>query len=239
METVKKIRKTLEQGGYNETLEALYGAQNVPAQILRYESALERYASIYGEGTAVGVFSVPYATCFFGNGAELAGATRLDVVAVTSAGNGVNITRLRTHGYTGEDNTDFYQRGPFREEIGFGAAVLRGMLIAFRRAGVLPEGVDIYFTGDAMPGSGLNEPVTMAAMLAGVYNVLFAGGKFNTLELAQMARWVLTNYCEMPEVTTAQLVAAIAGGVRAVDFTGGSLQRKSCRQLALPLHFSQ
>lgn len=226
MQTVKKIRKALAEGEYNETLTSLYGAGQLPAQLARYEHMFERYDAIYGDGREVTLCSVPYSLPLYSRGAELAAASGADLVAIVSKGMAINITRLRAIEFDGEDNTDFYQKGPFREEVGFTSAVLRGILVAFKRAGVTPYSSDIILSGAPLPGNGLDSVVTQGALLAAVYNATFAKGRFTNLELAEMVRWALANYCGETGVTTAQVMASLCGGVRAIDFAAGAAQEK-------------
>ncbi len=218
MQPVKKINETLQAGGYNDQLISLYGAENLAAQTKRYAAVLERYGKIYGWGVKVSLYTIPYSIALPAAGAELAVATTVDMIAVV-AENGVNITRMQTLTYGGEDNIDFYQRGPFIEDVGHSAAVLRGMLIAFRRAGIQLTGNDIYLDSLAMPGSGFATPTLLATLLGAVLNKQFAKSAFSPEDIAGMVRWTLANYCSAPGyATSAEVVASVCGNAAAVSF---------------------
>lgn len=216
METVKKSRENLLQGAYDDKLTALYGAAQVANQKVRYATILDNYGRIYGWDRKIEIYTQPYSVALPAGGAGLAMATTLDVAAIVSE-NHVNVSRLQACNYFGEDNIDLYQCSAYAEEEGMTASLLRGVLVAMRHAGIDVYGCDIYLDSDCLPGSGLNQPEALAALLVSIYAHYFAKEPLSLEQMASIAQWAIVNHYGQLQVEPARLMASLAGGMRFGD----------------------
>lgn len=222
MNTTEQLIKLLQQGRFDEKLAGLYGKAKLAEQRARYIAVLEQYGKTYGWKREVRVFSVPGRTEIGGNhtdhenGAVLAAAIDLDMVAVVAL-NGTNIVRLQSRGFFGEDDIDIYQRGPYAEEKGTTASIIRGMAMAFRYHKYEVYGFDAYLDSEIMPGAGLSSSAVLENMLGTILNCCYNDGNVPFMEIAKMGQWVENNYFGKPSGLMDQ-IASIHGGAVAINF---------------------
>ncbi len=194
MKTVEKLKEKLEAGEYDRLLSERYGEENLLKQKDRLTEDLTFFGNTYGWARTVRIYSIPYSIILGSDGADLAIPTDIDLVALVSL-NETNVTRMRIKDFTGEDNMDIYQHGPYGDEYERTMGVLRGIREAFaQRGNKIIYGLDIYFDGPTVMGIGLDEKSHLAAAIAYIFNDQSAGGKFTPRDLAEMVQWGLINY---------------------------------------------
>lgn len=190
----KRVLDNIESGRYDRLFAQRYGEEKTAEQKERYRVALEFFGKTYGYDREIRLYSVPYSVILGSDGADIAIPTDIDRLALVAV-NGTNVTRLRAKDFTGEDNMDMYQHGPYSDEYDRTMGVLRGMRQAFMRWDrKFTDGLDIYLDCPTLPGIGLDERAHLAATLAYIFNVQAFDGKITPKELGDMVQWTLINY---------------------------------------------
>ena len=218
MDTVKKQFTKVQNGEWDERLTKIYGATALEKERYRYTWALERYAKTYGWGRKIRMFSIPACVCIGKAEKNVFSAVTSDMLVIVSD-NGTNIFRIRSHGYSGEENTDYYHPGPYREECGTMAALVRGLITAFKVYGYEVYGVDAYAFTEVFPEMEMFSYEVFLATLATVYNFIFNEGKIPPMHLAEVVKWVGKNYFQK-ELDEEVYLAALLGGTIISEVAG-------------------
>ncbi len=224
MITIRSMIDQYKDGSIDSQLAAVYGAEQVEKQRQRYVKILTHFAKTYGWTREVGLFSVPgrleigKEDC---NGATLAleAAVDQDMVGVFSH-NETNIFRLQSKGFFGEDNIDIYHPGPYAEEAGETAGIVRGILEHFWKKDKGVYGFDMYVDSQIMPGDGLSASATLSALLCTAINQVFYEGKLPAEEMAKVSYAVEQNYLGKPQKYFKQFSGLLGGAHAVLSQTG-------------------
>lgn len=222
MKRLERIIKDMDAGEFDSLLHERYGDANFEMQKQRWHDAADFYGKTYGYDRKINAYAVPYSVLLAGDGSDIAMPTDMDALIMVSD-NGTNITRLRCRDYTGEDNVDLYQHGPYTMETEFTTAVVRGVLQAFNHFKYNVYGLDMYVDADTLPGSGLDEAAHLAMTLAYVFNDVFNDGKLTERQLAEAVQWTLANYVMVDSYAT-DVYSTLQGKVISGDFTNADAE---------------
>ncbi len=193
MQTVEKLHKAYERGDYDGDLARYYGDHNVERQRKRYVDALYFFGATYGWSRKISMYSVPYSVMLAGDGCDVSIPTDIDALMLV-ADNGTNVSRTRFRSFTGEDNIDLYQYGPYTSEYGIITGLVRGVQQSFKRSKYMTYGIDMYVDADTLPGIGLDEAAHIAMGIGFVFNDVFNKNKLTTKQVADAVQWALANY---------------------------------------------
>ncbi len=212
----------LADGELDGQLTALYGHDRLGAARDRYARTLERFAQTFGR-PAEAFFSAPGRTELGGNhtdhqhGRVLAASVDMDQLAA-AAPNESGIIRIVSEGYPPlEVSLDALE--PVEAERNTSAALVRGVAARFAALGVSLKGagLDAYVVSDVPGGSGLSSSAAYEILIGVMLNCLFAHGRFDAVELAQIGQWSENDYFGKPCGLMDQTACSV-GGVVAIDF---------------------
>lgn len=112
---------------------------------------------------------------------------------------------------------------PREEERNTSAAIVRGLLAAFREqgAGSDLQGFDAVVTSEVPAGSGLSSSAAYELEIAQAMNWLWAGVGFSAMKLAQMSQFAERMYFGKPCGLMDQAAIAV-GGIAHMDFSNES-----------------
>ena len=220
MKTTDLIQ-TIETGGLDKTLAALYGA-GLEAQKARYIRAIQGFEENYGAGRDVALFSVPGRSEISGNhtdhnhGCVLAAAIDLDIIAV-AAKTGDSVVRLRSEGYKEDRMTLAECKTPKKEFFFKSRALIAGMVQGFVNYGHHSGGFDAFTTNNVHKGSGLSSSAAFEVMVGNIINHFYNAGQVPNAEIARIAQYSENEYFGKPCGLMDQTACAV-GGFVAIDF---------------------
>ncbi len=212
----------LASGALNDQLLPLYGAGRLDSAKARCEKLLASFEAAFHR-PAEAFFSAPGRTELGGNhndhqhGHVLAASVDMDVLAA-AAPNGSGVIRILSEGYPPvEVRLDSLE--PVPAEVNTSAALVRGVAARFAQLGcdLAGAGLDACMTSDVPGGSGLSSSAAYEIMIGVMLNSLFAGGRFDAVQLAQIGQWAENNYFGKPCGLMDQTASSV-GGVVAIDF---------------------
>ncbi len=217
MQTVEKLHKSYESGEYDAQLIEFYGEENLERQRKRYTDALYFYGGTYGWSRKISMYSVPYSVFLAGDGCDVSIPTDIDALILV-ADNGTNVSRTRFRSFTGEDNIDTYQYGPYSSEYGIVTGMVRGAEQGFRHFRYRAYGIDMYVDADTLPGIGLDEASHLVMAMGYAYNDIFNKGRLSNKQIADAVQWTLANYLPGDSHAT-DVYSSIDGKPMLGDFT--------------------
>lgn len=225
MKSIRTIRSTLAEGGYDSTLSHLYCRPEEQLQPYRdrISHVMDGFISEFGrsEDSEAAVFSSPGRTEIGGNhtdhqrGKVLAGAVDLDAIAC-AAPNGTDEVRIFSEGY-GLTGISIAELKPVKEEENSAKAIVRGTLAAIASKGYSVGGFDAYVTSDVPGGSGLSSSACFEVLIGVIVNRLFCDGAIEAAEIAKIGQYAENVYFGKPSGLLDQMGCAI-GGIVAIDF---------------------
>ncbi len=214
------LKKSIQNGEYDETFQKLYGDGNTEQAAKRYTRAIDRYTEIFGDGDLM-LFSAPGRTEVGGNhtdhqhGCVLAGSVNLDVIAVVSPTDEQRIT-VQSEGFR-RDEIDLKQLSPAHDETEKAASLIRGMCAYISEAGYKIGGFKAYTISDVLRGSGLSSSAAFEVLIGTVINHLYNAGSISPVAIAQYAQKAENNYFGKPSGLMDQMASAV-GGFTGMDF---------------------
>ena len=225
MKSIRTIKATLSDGGYDAVLSHIYCR---PAEQLQpYRDRIVRVMNGYmkefdkDENAEVAVFSAPGRTEIGGNhtdhqrGRVLTGAVDLDAIAC-AAPNGTDHVRIYSDGY-GLTEICIREMDPVKAEENTTAAIIRGTLAAISERGYKIGGFDAWVTSDVPGGSGLSSSACFEVLLGVMVNGLFCESAMSAAEIAKIGQYAENVYFGKPSGLLDQMGCAI-GGIVAIDF---------------------
>ena len=218
----KDLAARLAAGELDGQLLPLYGHSRLAAAKERCSRLLDSFSQQFGR-PATAFFSAPGRTELGGNhtdhqhGRVLAASVDMDQLAA-AAPNQSGVIRIVSEGYppleVALDALD-----PVEDERNTSAALVRGVAARFAALGVplAGAGLDAYVVSDVPGGSGLSSSAAYEILIGVMLNFLFARGRFDAVELAQIGQWSENNYFGKPCGLMDQTACSV-GGVVAIDF---------------------
>lgn len=212
----------LDAGALDGALLPLCGPDRLSKEKERCARLLAAFSNAFGR-PAEAFFSAPGRTELGGNhtdhqhGRVLAASVDMDVLAA-AAPNDSGVIRILSEGYPAvEVSLDALE--PVAAEKNTSAALVRGIAARFAQLGcdLTGAGLDACLTSDVPGGSGLSSSAAYEILIGTMFNSLFAGGRFDAVQLAQIGQWAENNYFGKPCGLMDQTACSV-GGVVAIDF---------------------
>lgn len=223
MKNIAAWKKLFQDGELDATLtDALsVSAANVPGQRVRYATALDAFADLYGDGD-ISVFSVGGRSEISGNhtdhnhGRVIAASVNLDILAIAKpTENGV--IRIQSEGFPEDVVEPAAIEAPDKAKYFTSAAIIAGMEKAFLNAGYKVGGFDAYTTSNVLKGSGISSSAAFEVMVGNILNYLYNDGAVSNVEIAKMAQYAENEYFGKPCGLMDQTACAV-GGFITIDF---------------------
>ena len=212
----------LSSGELDGQLLPLYGESRLASVRTRYSRIAERFEASFGR-PAQAFFSAPGRTELGGNhtdhqhGHVLAAAVDMDMLAA-AAPNASGVIRILSDGYP-DVEVRLDSLDPVPAEKNTSAALVRGVAARFAQLGVdlAGAGLEACLTSDVPGGSGLSSSAAYEVLIGAMLNCLFAQGRFDAVQLAQIGQWAENQYFGKPCGLMDQTACSV-GGVAAIDF---------------------
>ncbi len=222
MSTIVQLREKISDG-LDETLASVYcaDAAGVEVQKTRYLKAVESFEKIFSQRDGLSLFSAPGRTEIGGNhtdhqhGCVLAASVNLDVIAVVAPRTDTVIT-IKSEGFEA-DRVDISNLTPRSAEVGYSAALIRGVCEGFVCRGFQIGAFDAYTTSNVLKGSGLSSSAAFEVLVGTILNHLYNDGKIDAVTIAQIAQYAEREYFGKPCGLMDQTASSV-GGFVAIDF---------------------
>ena len=217
-----ELKNLINSGSFDAKFVELYDASSVALQKERYISAIDNFASLYGNEREINLYSVSGRSELAGNhtdhnrGKVIAASINLDIIAVVSA-NGTTTINLKSDGFNqiNLDYTNYCE--PNEKHFGTSASIIAGMCQGFLLNGHKIGGFDAYLTSSVLRGSGLSSSAAFEDMIGNILNHEFNGGSISNVEIAQLAQYSENVFFGKPCGLMDQ-VACAYGGIVSIDF---------------------
>ncbi len=219
-----ELKIKIDGGALDSTLYRLYGNEAVPNERKRYSDAVSEFISLYGD-LDVSLFSVPGRSEISGNhtdhnhGCVLAAGISLDIIAVASKTDGVEI-RIKSKGFP-EDIIDVTKLSPDAYESYASSAIIAGICDGFVKRGLEIGGFYAYTTSNVLKGSGISSSAAFEVQVCNVLNHFYNGGEIDAPELAKISQYAENVFFGKPSGLMDQTACA-CGGFVAIDFENPS-----------------
>lgn len=212
----------IEEKGFQETLERLYGPDRIPQATERCMELILAFDQAFGSRPQA-IFSAPGRTELGGNhtdhqhGRVLAAAVDMDILAAASP-NESGLVRVQSQGYPMIE-VDLRDLSVRPGETGTSAALIRGVAARFAALGhpLREVGLDACLVSSVPGGSGLSSSAAFEVLIGVMFNELFAQGALDPVELAQIGQYSENVYFGKPCGLMDQTASSV-GGVVAIDF---------------------
>ena len=221
MASVNILKNNIKNGSLDGEMLRIYTEDSLDFQKKRYVNILDTFASLYGEGEDVRLFSAPGRTEIGGNhtdhnhGKVLAASIDLDVVAAVSKRDD-NIICEKSEGH-GMNNVDISELEPDEKEYGFSSALIRGMCAGFKKNGYNIGGFNSAGATRVLSGSGLSSSAAFEVLIGTILNYLYNDGKVPSVEIAKIAQYAENEFFGKPSGLMDQMACSV-GGFIAIDF---------------------
>lgn len=221
MSSTKELIVALNDGRFDAVFTRLYGKDNVAHQRVRYQSAVEAYAELYGDEDDVCFFSAPGRTEIGGNhtdhnhGCVIAGSVNLDVIAV-AAKTEEPIIRIKSAGYK-PDTVALNDLKVHENEYNRSSSLVRGVTARFEQLGYVIGGMRAYTTSEVLKGSGLSSSAAFEVLIGTMLNHLYNSGTVSAVEIAQIAQYAENVHFGKPSGLMDQMASSV-GGIITIDF---------------------
>lgn len=216
---ITDLKQSINCGNFDKEFGLLYG--DCERARKRYIEALDEFSKLYGEGENVRLFSAPGRTEIGGNhtdhqhGLVLAGSVNLDVIAVVSENND-GVVRLKSKGYK-MDEISISDLDKKEDEEGHAAALIRGVIAAFKNNGYNVGCFDAYTTSNVLKGSGLSSSAAFEVLVSNIVNGLFNNAEVDAVTIAKYSQFAEREYFGKPCGLLDQMASSV-GGFTYADF---------------------
>lgn len=208
----------LKSAEFLAELDALYGADKVARQSVRYADLYAEHVSLYDSEPCF--VSAPGRIEICGNhtdhnhGKVLCAALTVDTLACVSRADG--FVEVKSKGYPAfkVDLSDLSVR---EEDKGTSAALVRGVAEWFVSHGYAIGGFVANTTSDVFKGAGVSSSAAFEVLIGKIFSIEFNGDKVTDVELAYAAHHAETVHFGKPCGLLDQMAIAL-GGVSYIDF---------------------
>ncbi len=213
------LKNCIANGEFDSEFYLLYSESEIAKK--RYIGAVEEFEKFYGQRDNIRLFSAPGRTEIGGNhtdhqhGLVLAGSVNLDAIAVVAA-NDDGIVRIKSKGYN-MDEVDTVDLSIKDDETGRAAALIRGVLAAFKNSGYNIGGFDAYTTSNVLKGSGLSSSAAFEVLVSNIVNGLYNESQVDAVSIAKYSQFAEREYFGKPCGLLDQMASSV-GGFTYADF---------------------
>ena len=203
-----------------ELFKAMYGAENVAANVARYSHVAEGYAQRYGEGEFE-FFTSPGRTEISGNhtdhnlGKILAGSINLDCVAAAGLSQDQKV-HIFSETYDQNIVIDLNELEPTRQKTGT-VALLKGILKGFQRAGHKIGGFNAFVTSNVISAAGVSSSASFEMLICCIVDYMFNDNSLTVKDYARIGQFAENAYWDKASGLLDQMACA-SGGVISIDF---------------------
>ncbi len=214
------IREKIQNGGIDEILTRLYGAEKTEEQRKRYIDAVGKFIELYGDGE-IEIYSAPGRSEIGGNhtdhqgGKVLAAAIDLDALAIVKKTNNNKIT-VKSEGYD-EFSVELENLEILENEVGTSSALVRGIAKGFKNAGFKVGGFLAYTTSNVLSGSGLSSSAAFEILVGTILSGLYNKNAIDPVFLAKVGQMAENKYFGKPCGLLDQMACSV-GGICNIDF---------------------
>ena len=214
-----ELKSAIQSGRFDEDFIKLYGEAASARE--RFCSAVDEFCALYGDSDGLRLFSAPGRTEIGGNhtdhqhGCVLAASVDLDVIAVAAKCDGHKV-RIKSAGYT-EDVIDIDSLSAKDNERGRAAALIRGVLYAFKSDGHEIGAFNAYTTSKVLKGSGLSSSAAFEVLVSNIINGLFNSGRVGVVRIAKYSQYAEREFFGKPCGLLDQMASSV-GGFTYADF---------------------
>lgn len=215
----KELKSAIKNGSFDEEFLKLYGQTTAPRE--RFSAAVDEFCALYGDSDGLRLFSAPGRTEIGGNhtdhqhGCVLAASVDLDVIAVAARCEGHTV-RIKSAGYP-EDKIDIDSLSAKDNERGRAAALIRGVLYAFKSDANEIGAFNAYTTSNVLKGSGLSSSAAFEVLVSNIINGLFNSGKVGVVRIAKYSQYAEREFFGKPCGLLDQMASSV-GGFTYADF---------------------
>ena len=192
----------------------------------RYRAVEVGFAEHFGELGEHRFFSVPARTEICGNhtdhnnGKVVAASINRDVIAVAEQTNDGFVT-VKSEGFP-EDKIDISDLEPREDEKNTSAALIRGILMGFKKNGHNIGGFRAYTSSGIIRGSGLASSAAFEVLIGTILSHMYNDGQITPAKTAQIAHTAETEYFGKHSGLMDQTACAV-GGFVAIDMKDGDI----------------
>lgn len=219
--TTSELKKHLLDGGLDERLGELYGAEHVEAQRERYAALVDRFADEYGEREMVWLYSVPGRSEISGNhtdhnhGRVLCASIDLDIIAVAAPATD-GFIRISSVGFT-PDEIDIRKLLSYKNGEQHSLQLVAGTAYGLLERGYNVGSLVACTTSNVLKGSGLSSSAAFEDMCVNLQSHIYNDGKVGFIEMAQISQYAENEFFGKPCGLMDQIACA-AGGFVSIDF---------------------
>ena len=207
----------------SNTLSKMYGKEEGAVQAERYKKLLDEYSKRYGttaDSDSIRFFSSPGRTEICGNhtdhnlGKVLAASIQLDCIGAAEPDE--NTITVHDITYNEDFSIDITDTNRKAGETG-SAALIRGMLHAFKERGLKTGGFKACFQSDVIAAAGVSSSASFEMMIGTIINHLYNGGELPVSVLASAGQYAENKYWDKASGLLDQTACA-TGGMVTIDF---------------------
>ncbi len=207
----------------SNTLSKMYGKEEGAVQAERYKKLLDVYSKRYGtsaDSDSIRFFSSPGRTEICGNhtdhnlGKVLAASIQLDCIGAAEPDE--NTITVHDITYDEDFSIDITDTNRKAGETG-SAALIRGMLHAFKERGLKTGGFKACFQSDVIAAAGVSSSASFEMMIGTIINHLYNGGELPVSVLAFAGQYAENKYWDKASGLLDQTACA-TGGMVTIDF---------------------
>jgi galactokinase len=218
------VYEYLDSKDGEKRFEALYGKDDVNAQIARYKTLAEKTVTAFGTASVADLrfFSAPGRTELGGNhtdhnnGKVLCGSIQLDAVACVVPVDSSVVT-LHSEGFPKPFVVNLKELKARKDEEGKTESLIRGIASEMKDRGYSTGGFSGCLTSTVLAGSGLSSSASIEVLIGTIYNHLYNKGVIPAVEIARMGQAAENKFFGKPCGLMDQ-VASASGGIVTIDF---------------------
>lgn len=188
-------------------------------QYQRYESAIDKFESLYGEGdfeiyTAAGRSEVGGNHTDHQHGRVLAAAINLDAIGIVRKRD--NIIKVLSDDYDIPE-IDLNHLEKVDSEEGTSVALIKGVVAKLKDLGYKIGGFDAYITSDVLIGAGLSSSAAFEDIIGTIIDGLYNDMAIDMVTIAKVGQYAENVYFGKPCGLMDQCACAV-GGLITIDF---------------------
>lgn len=218
----KSLKTSILSGGIDTGLLDCGRKSGLPDARTRCAGAVDAFATLFGSGRAVSLYSVGGRTEIGGNhtdhnhGQVIAASVDLDILAVAAPRSDGRIT-IHSEGFAPDTAEPSMLEEADPAAYFTSRAMIAGVARGFLDRGYAVGGLDAYTTSAIPKGAGLSSSAAFGVMVGNMLNHLYNGGRIDSTELARIAQFAENTFFGKPCGLMDQLACA-TGGIVHMDF---------------------
>ncbi len=221
MKNWKEYVQDIKNGVYDNRLREVYvGPQMVPYNVQRYQDALAKFHSLFGD-KEVAVYSAPGRSEVSGNhtdhqhGHVLATSINLDTIGVAAPTDDGMVHLVSGNAPLLE--VDLSDTEICEAEKETTTALIRGVAAGLRQRGYAIGGFEAYVTSDVLIGAGMSSSAAFESLIGTIFSGMYNDMKVPAVEIAKIGQYAENAYFGKPCGLMDQMACSV-GGLVYIDF---------------------